>query len=56
MAEREFTILDVLKSTVNLFRQNDTPTLGAALSYYMIFSIAPVIIIVISIVGMVLGP
>ena len=36
--------------------QHDTATLGAALSYYMVFSIAPVIIIIITLVGAILGP
>lgn len=46
----------VLKNTITLFRRHDTATLGAALSYYMVFSIAPVIIIVLTVVGVVLGP
>ena len=48
--------INVLKSTVKLYMQHDTSTLGAALSYYMVFSIAPVIIIIISLVGAILGP
>lgn len=46
----------VLRNTVLLFQKHDTGTLAAALSYYTIFSLAPVIIIVISIAGVVLGP
>lgn len=49
-------VIDVAKSTVKLYMQHDTSTLGAALSYYMVFSIAPVIIIIISLVGAILGP
>ncbi len=51
-----FFIVDVFKSSVKLYMQHDTSTLGAALSYYMVFSIAPVIIIIISLVGAILGP
>ena len=46
----------ILKNSIKLYRNHDTGTLGAALSYYMVFSIAPMLIIVISIVGMILGP
>jgi membrane protein len=54
--KRSAAITEVLKSTVKLYMQHDTSTLGAALSYYMVFSIAPVIIIIISLVGAILGP
>ena len=47
---------DVVVNTFKLYFKHDTSTLGAALSYYMVFSIAPVIIIVISVVGAILGP
>jgi membrane protein len=46
----------ILQNSFKLFRNHDTFTLGAALSYYMVFSIAPMLIIVISVVGMILGP
>jgi len=54
--KRAISVYNVLKSTVKLYLQHDTSTLGAALSYYMVFSIAPVIIIIISLVGAILGP
>lgn len=47
---------EVLRNTWILFRRHDTATLGAALSYYMLFSIVPVIIVVITAVGVILGP
>jgi membrane protein len=47
---------NVLKDSVTLFRSDDTGTLGAALSYFTLFSLAPVIIIVIALSGLVLGP
>jgi membrane protein len=58
MAEerKSFFLVDVIRSTVKLYMKHDTSTLGAALSYYMVFSIAPVIIIIISLVGAILGP
>lgn len=54
--KRKAELIEVFKSPAKLYMQHDTSTLGAALSYYMVFSIAPVIIIIISIVGAVLGP
>jgi membrane protein len=43
-------------NSFKLFRKHDTLTLGAALSYYTGFSLIPIIIIVISIAGSILGP
>ena len=54
--KRIYNITDVLRSTFKLYSSHDTGTLSAALSYYMIFSIAPVIVIVITLVGEFLGP
>ena len=55
-ANKKVSYIEVIKSSIKLYRQHDTATLGAALSYYMVFSIAPVIIIIISLVGAILGP
>lgn len=44
-----------MRNTVRLFIKHDTPTLGAALAYYTVFSIAPVLIIVISVAGTLFG-
>lgn len=55
-SKRVYNIIDVLRSTYKLYSKHDTGTLSAALSYYMIFSIAPVIIIVITLVAEFLGP
>jgi len=43
-------------NSFRLFRKHDTLTLGAALSYYTGFSLIPIIIIVISVLGAVVGP
>jgi len=45
----------VLKATGISFQQHDTWTLGAALSYYTVFSLAPILIIVISVTGFLFG-
>lgn len=55
-SNRAYNTIDVLRSTYKLYSEHDTGTLSAALSYYMIFSIAPVIVIVITLVGEFLGP
>ncbi|HLP52195.1 MAG TPA: YihY/virulence factor BrkB family protein [Chitinophagales bacterium] len=47
---------NMFKNSFQLFKNHDTLTLGAALSYYTVFSIAPMLIIVISVLGIVLGP
>src|SRR5688500_299795 len=45
----------LLKETYREFSEDDTWTMGAALSYYTVFSLAPVLFIVIFVVGMVFG-
>lgn len=55
-SKRVYTTIDVLRSTYKLYSEHDVGMLSAALSYYMIFSIAPVIVIVITLVGEFLGP
>ncbi len=44
-----------IKASFSSFTKHDTATLGAALSYYTVFSIAPIIIIVLPIVGAIFG-
>lgn len=46
---------NAFKVSFKTFTKYDTSTLGAALSYYTVFSIAPIIIIVLSIVGAIFG-
>jgi membrane protein len=45
----------VLKLAYNEFSEDKAPRLGAALAYYTVFSIAPLIIILISAAGLVFG-
>ncbi|HEX7004171.1 MAG TPA: YihY/virulence factor BrkB family protein [Trueperaceae bacterium] len=45
----------VLKQTVKEFGEDQAPRLAAALAYYTIFSIAPLLVIVLAIVGFVYG-
>jgi membrane protein len=45
----------ILKQTVSEFSEDKVPRLGAALAYYTIFSLAPLLLIVIAISGIVFG-
>ena len=45
----------LIKTTVNSWIADYAPSMGAALSFYTLFSIAPLLLIVVSIVGLVLG-
>jgi membrane protein len=47
--------LSLLKETVKSWSDDYAPSMGAALAYYTLFSIAPLLLIVISIAGLVFG-
>jgi len=47
--------LDIIKETVNKALDDKVPRLAAALSYYSIFSIAPLVLIVVAVAGTVFG-
>ena len=47
---------NAFRNSFKLFKSHDTLTLGAALSYYTGFSLVPILIIVISVAGALLGP
>src|SRR5688572_29624152 len=55
MTEVFKTGFDVLKQTVKDWADDKAPRLGAALAYYTVFSIAPLIVIVIAIAGIWFG-
>jgi membrane protein len=48
-------LLDLCKQTFASWRADYAPSMGAALAYYTVFSVAPLILIVISVVGLVFG-
>jgi membrane protein len=48
-------LVDLARATVSAWQNDYAPSMGAALSYYTIFSIAPLLLIVIAIAGMVYG-
>jgi len=47
--------LDLLKQAASAWSEDYAPSMGAALSYYTLFSIAPLLLIVIAIAGLVFG-
>lgn len=49
------TAFGLVKSAVNAWIDDYAPSMGAALSYYTLFSIAPMLLIVVAIAGMVFG-
>ena len=48
-------VWDLLSETYNEWRKDNAQTLGAALAFYTTFSLAPLLIIVIAIFGVILG-
>lgn len=48
-------LFELMRDAVSAWSRDYAPSMGAALSYYTIFSIAPLLLIVISIAGMVYG-
>ena len=45
--------LDLLKQTVNEWVEDGAPQLGAALAYYTVFSLAPMVLLLLAVVGVV---
>jgi membrane protein len=50
------TIYNLFRETVNEFLEDRAPRLGAALAFYTVFSLAPLLIIVITVAGLVFDP
>ena len=55
MSERPTPWLTLAKSTVSSWLDDYAPSMGAALSYYTVFSLAPLLLIVVSVAGLVFG-
>ena len=45
----------LLRQTASAWSEDDAPSMGAALAYYSLFSIAPLLVIVIAVTGLVFG-
>src|SRR5882724_286315 len=52
---RPKVIYELLKSTYDEWNRDKAPRMGAALAYYTIFSLAPLLVIAIAIAGFVFG-
>jgi membrane protein len=48
-------VAQLLKEAASSWLEDDAPSMGAALSYYTVFSIAPLLLIAISVAGLVFG-
>jgi membrane protein len=55
IAHRARNILELGKQAVSEWSEDNAPTFAASLSYYTLFSIAPLLVIAVSVAGMVFG-
>ena len=53
---RSLSILSVFGSAIKAWWDDDAPRLGAALAYYTLFAIAPILLVATAVAGMVFGP
>jgi membrane protein len=56
MASESWSLFRLFKDSVNSFIEDDCPTMAAALSYYTVFSLPPLLVLLLSILGAVLDP
>lgn len=56
MATQDRGVVQLLKQTFNGFSEDDCPTMAAALSYYTVFSLPPLLVLLLTILGAVLDP
>ena len=55
MKQRLQFAIELLKRSYSEWDRHDAPTLGAALSYYTVLSLAPLLVIAVSIAGLAFG-
>jgi len=56
MKEKLFSVWKFIKEVTNNWGEDNIPRLGAALSFYTIFSITPILIIIIAVIGFFYNP
>ena len=56
MATRRRGLFQLVKDTINGFSEDDCPTMAAALSYYTVFSLPPLLVLLLTILGAVMDP
>src|SRR5437870_13298378 len=54
-AARRPSVWSLAKETVDRFFETNAPRLGAALAYYTVFSMAPLLVVVVGIAGLAYG-
>ena len=56
MATESRSVFQLLKASVKSFTEDDCPTMAAALSYYTVFSLPPLLVLLLTLLGAVLDP
>jgi membrane protein len=56
MARHDRSVFGVLKETVHDFLEDDCTTMAAALSYYTVFSLPPLLLLLLTLLGAILDP
>jgi membrane protein len=56
MATESRSLFRLLKETVRSFGEDDCPTMAAALSYYTVFSLPPLLVLLLTLLGAVVDP
>ena len=56
MASRFSTVKDLAVSTVKETLDDDVPSLAAAIAYYTVFSLPPLLVVIVAVAGAVFGP
>ena len=56
MATESRSVFQLLKASVKSFSEDDCPTMAAALSYYTVFSLPPLLVLLLTLLGAVLDP
>ena len=56
MAQDSSSVFQILKESVKGFSEDDCPTMAAALSYYTVFSLPPLLVLLLTLLGAVVDP
>ena len=56
MAMRRRGVFQLVKDTFSGFSEDDCPTMAAALSYYTVFSLPPLLVLLLTLLGAVMDP
>ena len=56
MATQRRGVMQLVKDTFKGFSEDDCPTMAAALSYYTVFSLPPLLVLLLTLLGAVMDP